>query len=446
MVSQNSGQRSGPNSDPNSVPEKSLEKSQWDLGRFIKTLSYYGAVPLLSNFDWFQHWLGSRPAPKVDSRSMVAGHLRTSEVTHLEQPSQRIWVWDDWEQQTHLSQQILRNLNEQGYDADQLLPESSLSSAKALICCADLPTTQLSDLLNRSSINSVNLVRRPIFDFAQPASDLVDWREIWGALDDVVMGGVSESGIRFGDGVAYFSGNVSTANSGGFASVRTRNLDPALDLSRFEGVELRVKGDGQRYKFMLRTETRWDGIAYCFSFDTLADQWLTVQIPFTELIPVFRARTLPNRPIDSSHITAWQLMLSKFEYDGALNPHFQPGCFQLQVASIQVYRQAKPDDGQTRLVLINPGPSMAHAIQTSSLPYTIIYPSSLINQPCDQRLQVSSQPLTGEVSAEAVARLSIAALQHPDAQNRTLHVTAGDSSCEVGDWDCLLSQLRSRSN
>lgn len=38
-----------------------------------------------------------------------------------------------------------------------------------------------------------------------------------------------------------FSGNVSTDNSGGFASVRSLNYDPPLDLSAYEGVSLRLK-------------------------------------------------------------------------------------------------------------------------------------------------------------------------------------------------------------
>ena len=49
---------------------------------------------------------------------------------------------------------------------------------------------------------------------------------IWGPLDDVVMGGVSESGfqVRAGSGeqgqpAGIFSGNVSSSNNGGFASV-----------------------------------------------------------------------------------------------------------------------------------------------------------------------------------------------------------------------------------
>ena len=36
-------------------------------------------------------------------------------------------------------------------------------------------------------------------------------------------------------------GTVSTSNSGGFASVRCRNFDPALDLGAYQGIELRIK-------------------------------------------------------------------------------------------------------------------------------------------------------------------------------------------------------------
>ncbi|HEY9639159.1 MAG TPA: CIA30 family protein [Coleofasciculaceae cyanobacterium] len=229
---------------------------KWDLGRFVKTLSYFGAVPLLSSLDWFQQWFGSHPDPKVDSKTLIP------------------------------------------------------------------------------MIHSPDSTDRLIFDFTQPSETLP---AIWGALDDVVMGGVSQSGIQFGTAGAYFSGNVSTANSGGFASVRTRNFEPPIDLSQYSGIELRVKGDGNRYKFMLRSETRWDGIAYCYSFDTIADSWITVRVPFASLIPVFRAKTVSDRPFAPNQITAMQLMLSKFEYDGGLNPHFQPGFFQLQIESIRAY-------------------------------------------------------------------------------------------------------------
>jgi hypothetical protein len=51
---------------------------------------------------------------------------------------------------------------------------------------------------------------------------------------------------------------------------------------------------------------------------------IEVKIPFTRLIPTKFARTAPqSTPFDSSHVTALQLTLSKFEYDGGLNPKFQ---------------------------------------------------------------------------------------------------------------------------
>jgi hypothetical protein len=153
-----------------------------------------------------------------------------------------------------------------------------------------------------------------------------------------VMGGVSDSSFQPSDGKAVFTGNVSTANSGGFASVRTRNFDPAIDLSSYSGIELRVKGDGNRYKFLVRDDDGWDSIGYSHSFDTVAHEWITVRIPFSSLIPVFRAKTMSNAmPVNAGQVRSLQLMLSKFEYDGALNPKFHPGQFRLEVSTISAY-------------------------------------------------------------------------------------------------------------
>jgi hypothetical protein len=172
---------------------------------------------------------------------------------------------------------------------------------------------------------------------------LIDFRrpehlQLWGALDDVVMGGVSASGLRPLTNGALFTGNVSTSNSGGFVSIRTKNLQPPLDLSGYAGIELRLKGDGNRYKFFLRSDDRWDGLGYAYSFNTVADEWMTVRIPFADLIPVRRAKTVPGEAAINRHqIYAFQLMLSKFEYDGALNPHFQAGVFKLELETIRAY-------------------------------------------------------------------------------------------------------------
>lgn len=174
-----------------------------------------------------------------------------------------------------------------------------------------------------------------LFDFSQPIDSL---GQVWGALDDVVMGGVSASTLQLHAGAARFTGLVSTDNSGGFASVRTRNFEPPLNLGGYTGIELRVKGDGQRYKFLVRDEETWDSVAYTTSFDTVAGEWLTVRLPFAQMIPVFRAKTVnSSRSLNPAQIRSLQLMLSKFEYDGALNPHFKPGEFELWVQTIAVY-------------------------------------------------------------------------------------------------------------
>jgi hypothetical protein len=152
------------------------------------------------------------------------------------------------------------------------------------------------------------------------------------------MGGVSASALKRSPDGASFSGKTSTANSGGFASIRTRNFEPPLNLSGYTGIELHLKGDGQRYKFFLRDGEGWDSTAYSFAFDTVPNQWITVRIPFTETIPVFRAKTVIGAPpLDPSRLRSLQIMLSKFEQDGLLNPHFQAGEFSLVLRSIRAY-------------------------------------------------------------------------------------------------------------
>ncbi len=167
---------------------------------------------------------------------------------------------------------------------------------------------------------------------------ITDLSDTWGAVDDVVMGGVSNSRIIRSPEGAWFTGNVSTANSGGFASVRTRNFEPPLDLSQASGIKLRVKGDGQRYKFFIRTDAGWDSVAFSYSFDTVENEWITVKVPFSQMRGVVRAKTLPDDvKLNPQQVRSMQLMLSKFEYDRALNPKFKPGEFSLYVESIAAY-------------------------------------------------------------------------------------------------------------
>jgi uncharacterized protein YbjT (DUF2867 family) len=311
-----------------------------------------------------------------------------------------------------------------------------------------------------------------IFDFANPTGDLL---ETWGAVDDVVMGGISQSKIRLLDRRAIFAGLVSTDNNGGFASVRTRNFTPPMDLSDYTGIELRVMGDGKRYKFITRCEGKWDGVGYCYSFDTIHDYPTTIQIPFKDLIPVFRAKTVQEASqFDAARVYSMQLMLSKFEYDGELNPQFEPGAFKLEVEYIKAYGgQVKPQLVQVSSAGVTrpnrPGINLAEeppavrmneqlggiltwklrgeeAIRASNLTYTIIRPCALTEQPGDKVLYAEQgDNLRGQVSREAIAELCIAAMNSTEAVNKTFEVNETEQQ-GCNNWQELFKNLQPDNN
>jgi NADH dehydrogenase [ubiquinone] 1 alpha subcomplex assembly factor 1 len=114
----------------------------------------------------------------------------------------------------------------------------------------------------------------------------------WTIVNDGVMGGLSKGTITLGkDGHAVFSGKVLLENNGGFSSVRHRL--PKTDVSTHQKIVLRVKGDGKTYQFRVKTNSA-DFYSYSYNFKTTED-WTTIEIPFSEMVPTFRGRTL-NRP------------------------------------------------------------------------------------------------------------------------------------------------------
>ncbi|KAG9448199.1 hypothetical protein H6P81_014327 [Aristolochia fimbriata] len=283
---------------------------------------------------------------------------------------------------------------------------------------------------------------------------------VWGALDDVVMGGVSESTFQIdpkggenGGPVGLFKGNVSTANNGGFTSIRTRNFSVPEDLSAYEGLELRCKGNGLRYKLIVRTSSDWDTVGYTGSFDTEKGSWQTIRVPFSSLTPVFRARTvLDAQPFDSSKVISLQLMFSKFEYDGKLNPTFTEGAFELPLASIRAYMKepitprfvhvgsagvTRPDrpgldlSKQPPAVRLNKELGFIltfklkgeDLIRESGIPFTIVRPCALTEEPAGADLIFDQgDNITGKISREEVARICVAALESAHACNKTFEV------------------------
>ncbi|MBW4646296.1 MAG: CIA30 family protein [Goleter apudmare HA4340-LM2] len=485
-------------------------RSQWDLGRFIKTLTYFEVIPFLN---WVQQLI---PGSSQDNENRPIGGRELGVILVAGATG-------------GVGKRVVRRLIEQGYQvrslvrdidkarsilgnnvdlvaADITKPETLnslvMANIQAVICCTAVRVQPVEgDTANRDKYYQgvkfyqpeiigdtpenveyqgvKNLVEaakkylpqsneKLIFDFTNPSAELKNY---WGALDDVVMGGVSASNIIFVENTALFTGNVSTANSGGFASVRSKNFDPPYNLSGYEGIKLRVRGDAQRYKIFLRTDAKWDGLGYSYSFDTVANTWIDIRIPFADLIPVFRAKVVKDvSPIDTSRVCSWQLMLSKFEYDGALNPQFSPGGFSLQVESIKAYggetlpqfvlvssagvtRPGRPGinlDEEPPAVRLNDqlGGILTwklkgeDSLRTSGIPYTIIRPCALTEESGGKELIFEQgDNIKGKISRDDVAELCVQALQQPQASHLTFEVKAGENSTLSSNWEQLFSNL-----
>jgi hypothetical protein len=55
-----------------------------------------------------------------------------------------------------------------------------------------------------------------------------------------------------------------------------QNFSEPEDLSAYDGLEFRLKGDGRRYKLIIRTSLDWDALGYTAGFDTEKGKWQSV--------------------------------------------------------------------------------------------------------------------------------------------------------------------------
>jgi hypothetical protein len=106
----------------------------------------------------------------------------------------------------------------------------------------------------------------------------------WVYLTDRVMGGISEGTAQFEDQgidqVIRLSGEVSTANNGGFIQVRSPVLWEAAKGKT--GIRLTVKGNGDQYFLHIRsTDTRLPWHYYQHSFQA-SGAWSEISLPFED--------------------------------------------------------------------------------------------------------------------------------------------------------------------
>lgn len=157
----------------------------------------------------------------------------------------------------------------------------------------------------------------------------------WFVQNDSVMGGQSEGSFKSVNGILVFTG-ITNTNGGGFSSIRTQRLQ--LDLSNHDGIRLQVKGDGRRYSWQLQTDATWRGrrISYWADFETRADEWNTVDIPFSGFKPRFRGRWLDGPDLERTQLTSMGLYI----YDK------QDGPFELYIANVSAYSDSSSTDDQ----------------------------------------------------------------------------------------------------
>ncbi len=150
----------------------------------------------------------------------------------------------------------------------------------------------------------------------------------WRIINDGVMGGISNSQMKIlSNGKGQFSGSVSLENNGGFAS--TRGILTHKLTKSFTKVKIRVKGDGKKYSFRIRTTDNFAGVSYKMDFMTKDAEWEEIILPLADFIPTWRGRQLRNiPPIASLNI----------QQIGFLISDKQAGAFSLLIEEIQLLK------------------------------------------------------------------------------------------------------------
>lgn len=165
----------------------------------------------------------------------------------------------------------------------------------------------------------------------------------WSLLNDTIMGGRSTGQCSTGPDGLRMEAEV-VEQGGGFVSCRSAEFVPPLDLSPFRALALELDGDGRRYKLAVAcadlvtgaTELIPGGLRWVAEFDTSSSGTTRVVVPFQRLTPSIRARPLgiPLR-FDPRRIRRLQLLHSKFNDSGGLNPGFRAGPLSLLIRRIE---------------------------------------------------------------------------------------------------------------
>lgn len=132
----------------------------------------------------------------------------------------------------------------------------------------------------------------------------------WEATNDGVMGGLSRGGAQLVDQGMSFTGSLSLENNGGFSSVYAR---VAFNLSDYDGIRLRLRGDGRTYQLRLNSDAIYRNrgwVSFYKEFATLEGEWTEIFVPFDKLKQSWRGRQLSGYTFDPSKVERIGVMLA----------------------------------------------------------------------------------------------------------------------------------------
>ncbi len=151
----------------------------------------------------------------------------------------------------------------------------------------------------------------------------------WRIVNDDVMGGVSTARVApVADGVR-FSGEVRLEYNGGFASMRRAASLPA----GATGLQVRARGDGNRYRLTVYTRDAATGRAWPFSYHAVfatAPGTTTVErLAWPQFRASFRGRAVPEAPpVAAADVLGLGIMITKAEHAAGA------GAFALELVDI----------------------------------------------------------------------------------------------------------------
>ena len=151
-------------------------------------------------------------------------------------------------------------------------------------------------------------------DFTNPNT----MRDCW-IVNDSVMGGVSQSSLRQDVDGMVFEGLVSLENNGGFASMRSSARFPPGT----QQIELTAKGDGKRYKLVMRTAL---APRVTYAADFIAEPtWQPYRFNANQFITTVRGQAVNAPALSFADVIEF----------GVLIAHNQAGRFAIQLKMLQ---------------------------------------------------------------------------------------------------------------